>query len=60
MKWTIEDHVLAWIAAAVLTITLSDSVAGFCARMAVAMPLCWLGLIDVDTAELIALPYGRK
>lgn len=60
MKWTIEDHVLAWIAAAVVTIVLSDSVAGTCVRLALALPLYGVGLIDFDTVELIALPYGRK
>lgn len=44
---------------ALAAIALSDTVGGLCARIALAMPLYWSGLIDFDTAHTLANPYGR-
>ena len=46
------------IPAGLVAITLSHSVGGFCARMALTLPLAWAGIIDFDTMERLVLLYG--
>lgn len=50
---------LAALVGGMVAIVLSDSVVGLCARAAVAAPLYWCGLIDIETATSFANPYGR-
>lgn len=57
-RWTGENIAGLAIAAGLLAIGLSDTVAGMALRLVLPLPLYWLGLISAETVEAIALPYG--
>lgn len=52
-KPTFEGLTLAATALAVSLIAVSDSVAGFCARAAIAVPLAWCKAISPETMQAI-------
>ena len=47
------------ITAAIVAIVFADTIPGLVLRAAFAAPLVWTGVIDVDTYNAFANPYGR-
>lgn len=47
------------ITAAIVAIIFADTIPGLILRAAFAAPLVWTGVIDVDTYNAFADPYGR-
>lgn len=50
MAQVFRKAALATLSAMPIAIVFSDTVAGMCGRMALAAPLIWSGIVDVDTA----------